>query len=58
VFDAPRAHLAVLAMALAAAFFGYMGWLPLPGPFDGKFTATLIMFIAVIYALVWGGRRR
>jgi len=54
LFDAPRAHLAVIAMALTTAFLWYMGWLPLPG---GWYTVVLILVMAILFALVWGRRR-
>jgi hypothetical protein len=52
-FDALRIQLGVLGIALTALFCWYMGFLPLPGPYDGGFTATLILIAAVIFALTW-----
>lgn len=52
-FDAIRVQLGVLAMALTTLFCWYMGFLPLPGPYDGAFTATLILVAAVLFALTW-----
>jgi hypothetical protein len=52
-FDATRIQLGVLSMACTIALFWYLGLLQLPGPFDGAFTATLFLVIAVIFALTW-----
>jgi hypothetical protein len=56
-FDAMRVQFGVLAMALTVLFCWHMGFLPLPGPFGGTFTATLILVMAVVFALTWRRRR-
>jgi len=52
-FDALRVQLGMLAMAMTVLFCWYMGFLPLPGPYDGAFTATLIFVMAVLFAITW-----
>lgn len=54
IFDAPRAHLAAIAIALTLIFTWYMGWLPLPG---GWYTAALVLTMAMLFALVKGRRK-
>lgn len=52
-FDALRVQMGMIAMALSLVFVWLMGFLPLPGPYGGTFTATLIMVMAVLFALTW-----
>jgi len=52
-FDALRVQMGMLAMALTTIFCWQMGLLPLPGPHDGIYTATLILVMAVLFALTW-----
>lgn len=52
-FDALRVQIGMLAMALTLIFTWQMGFLPLPGPYGGSFTATLILVMAVLFALTW-----
>lgn len=52
-FDALRVQLGMLAIVMTTLFCWYMGFLPLPGPWDGVFTATLILVMAVLFALTW-----
>lgn len=56
-FDALRASLGVLGIAMTTLFCWYMGFLPLPGPYNGLFTAVLILFIAVLFVLTWRRRK-
>ena len=52
-FDALRVQMGMLAMALTVMFCWTMGFLPLPGPYGGSFTAVLILVMAVLFALTW-----
>lgn len=52
-FDALRVQMGMLAMALTMIFCWQMGFLPLPGPYGGSFTAVLILMMAVLFALTW-----
>jgi len=56
-FDAIRVQLGVLAMAFTTLFCWWMGFLPLPGPHNGAYTATLILVMAVLFALTWRRNR-
>ncbi len=52
-FDSLRVQLGMLGMAMTVLFCWYMGFLPLPGPYDGAFTGTLIFVMAVLFAITW-----
>lgn len=56
-FDETRIPLGMIGMAFTLVFFWYMGMLPLPGPYDGAFTATLFVVVAALFAVTWRRRR-
>ena len=52
-FDALRVQLGVLGIAMTVLLCWYMKLLPLPGPGGGLYTAILILFVAVLFAITW-----
>jgi hypothetical protein len=52
-FDSTRVPFGMLAMAIIPTFCWWLGWLNLPGPFDGAFTATMFIVAAVLVILAW-----
>jgi len=56
-FDSTRMPIGILAMTLMAVFCWTMRWLPLPGPYNGAFTASMFIVAAVLVILTWRHRR-
>ncbi len=50
-FDEKTLHIGVLAIVVFTLFAWRMGWITLPGPFDGLFTGTMLLIAAVLVIL-------